>query len=127
MDASDAITWAENPELRLVLSTAPADGAEALAQDLVEAGVAACVNLVPGVRSVYRWKGQVANDPETLLLIKTTAEVLPALRDRLRERHTYEVPEIVALAAVGAAAEYAAWVVDSTASAGDSGSDETED
>lgn len=99
-----------DPDLRVVLSTAPPDAAEALATALVEDGVAACVNLIPGVRSIYRWKGAVSNDPETLLLIKTPTRALPRLQAALRDRHTYEVPEIVALGVVAAADDYAAWV-----------------
>ena len=126
MDASDPTNWTGNPPLRVVLSTAPPDGAQALATALVEAGAAACVNLIPGVRSIYRWQGAISNDPETLLLIKTTTDALPALRGVLRAHHSYEVPEIVALGAIGAAADYAAWVEDSTGAAGENPTAESE-
>lgn len=82
---------------RLVISTAPPDVAPGLARALVEEGLAACVNVVPGVRSVYAWKGAVCDDGESLLLIKTTAARAGRLAERLRELHPYEVPEAISL------------------------------
>ena len=112
MSKDTPATWAKDPAVRLVLSTAPADQAQDLATDLVQAQAAACVNLIPGVRSIYRWQGSLANEPETLLLIKTTEAALPALYNRLTSAHTYEVPEVVAWALAGASAPYAAWVAE---------------
>ena len=117
--------WTEDPQLRVVLSTAPPDQAQPLALALVESGAAACVNLVPGIRSIYRWKGAIANDPETLLVIKTRTDALDALRTALAEHHSYEVPEIVGLGVTGAAQNYADWVAASVESAGESDSDPT--
>ena len=82
---------------RLMLSTAPADAARALARALVEEGLAACVSVVDGARSVYSWKGAVCDDAESLLLIKTTAANAAGLAARLTELHPYEVPELVSL------------------------------
>ncbi|MAG58068.1 MAG: divalent-cation tolerance protein CutA [Planctomycetes bacterium] len=98
--------------VRVVLCTAPAEGevARDLSHALVQAGLAACVNRVPGAHSVYRWEGKVCDDAETLLIIKTTADRLPALIDRLTELHPYEVPEIIAIPVTGGAARYLEWV-----------------
>lgn len=96
--------------MRLVLVTAPPGEAHALARRLVEDGVAACVNVVPGLRSVYRWQGALRDDPESLLLVKTSPDGLPALLEALHEQHPYEVPEALVLAPESGAAPYLAWL-----------------
>ena len=98
--------------VRLVLATAPPDVAEDLARSLVEERLAACVNLVPGLRSLFWWQGAVANDPETLLVAKTTKTGVDALARYLKGRHPYEVPEIVVLDPASTEAAYAAWVAE---------------
>ncbi len=95
---------------RLVLSTAPAGEAEQLAERLVEERLAACVNLVPGVRSIYRWREGVHNDPETILVVKTDAARLEALGRRLEALHSYDVPEFLVVAPEGGSAAYLAWL-----------------
>jgi periplasmic divalent cation tolerance protein len=77
---------------------------------LVEARLAACVNLLPGIRSVYRWKGEIEYSDEVLLLIKTTQQGFPALCERIKEMHPYETPEIVAVPIVDGLADYLAWI-----------------
>ncbi len=98
----------------VVLCNCPAadDTARTLARSLVEQRLAACVNLLPGVRSVYSWEGKLCEDDEITLLIKTSAERLPALRAAIVDQHPYDLPEIVALPVdVGASLEgYVAWV-----------------
>ncbi len=96
--------------LRVVLVTVPPRRARALARALVERRVAACANLVPGVRSVYRWKGAVEEARETLLVLKTTAARVAALEAAVRELHPYSVPEVVSLPVDHALAAYAGWV-----------------
>ena len=97
--------------LRVVLLTAPdAATAERLARALVEERLAACVNLVPGVRSVYRWQGQVEDASEVLLVVKTRADRGAALALRVRELHPYALPEVLELAVSGGGAEYLDWV-----------------
>lgn len=83
--------------MRVILCNCPPDAAETLARTVVEAGLAACVNLVPGVKSIYRWQGDVVEDGETTLVIKAAAADVPALRKALVDRHPYEVPEFVVL------------------------------
>jgi periplasmic divalent cation tolerance protein len=77
--------------------TCPADAAEGLAEALVNEGVAACVNILPQVRSIYRWNGAVCHDDEALLLIKHRADRFEALRAAVLARHPYELPEIIAV------------------------------
>ena len=82
----------------IVLTTVGADfDAAAFAAQLVSEAVAACVNIIPQVRSIYRWQGKVEDDREQLLIIKTTDDALDALRDAVFARHPYEVPEFVVL------------------------------
>lgn len=83
--------------MRVVLCNCPPEAAADIARALVDKRLAACVNLIPGVRSIYRWKGEICDDGETTLLIKTTATDLAPLRTALIELHPYEVPEILAL------------------------------
>ena len=77
---------------------------------LVERQLAACVNLVPAVESIYRWQGTVETTAETLAIFKTTSSAFPAFEKTLAELHPYEVPEIVALEPAQVAAPYRAWV-----------------
>jgi periplasmic divalent cation tolerance protein len=100
----------------LCLSTGPdADTAERIARVLVEERLAACVNRVPGIRSTYRWQGEVHEDTEVLLLIKTTHERFDTLRTRLIELHPYEVPELIALDIATGLPVYLDWLVKETA------------
>ena len=101
--------------IRVVLMTAPPRRARSLARSLVERRVAACVNLVPGVRSVYRWKGRIEEARETLLVAKTSAARLPALLAAVAELHPCEVPEAIALRVDGGLPDYLAWVRRETA------------
>ena len=94
----------------LVLCTCPPEAAERLASALVEEQLAACVNVLPGIQSVYRWQGALERSAETLLLAKTTAERYPALETRLRELHPYDLPEIIALPVERGLPGYLAWV-----------------
>ena len=98
----------------LAFSTvATPEDAERIATALVERGLAACVNIVPGVVSVYRWKGAVNRDLERLLVIKTRGERFEALRAALVALHPYEVPELVALPIEGGHPPYLAWLDES--------------
>lgn len=99
----------------VVLCTAPdAIAAEKVARALLEARVAACVNVVPGVRSLYWWKGAVQDDTELLLVIKTRARMLELLEETIRANHPYEVPEILALPVRAGAASYLDWLLAET-------------
>jgi periplasmic divalent cation tolerance protein len=97
--------------MKVILSTCPPAEAARLARLLVEAG-AACVNVVPGLTSVYVWEGAVHEDVETLLVVKAASEKVPALFDALRAAHPYALPEWVVLDVddVLTSADYRAWV-----------------
>jgi periplasmic divalent cation tolerance protein len=96
---------------RIVLSTAgSAEEASKIARQLVERRLAACVNIVPQIESIYRWQGQVESAQEWLLLIKTDAEQFPAIREAIRELNSYELPECVVLKIDDGEAEYLAWL-----------------
>lgn len=94
----------------VVLVTVPPERAHEMARVLVSERLAGCVNILPGLQSVYRWQGEVAEDPETLLLIKTTGEHYPALETRVKSLHPYEVPEIIALPFDRALPEFQSWL-----------------
>ena len=95
----------------LALCTCPDQAtAEALAGSLVEQGLAACVNIVPGVLSVYRWQGSLVRDSEVLLLIKTTAQRLTELTAQIERQHPYDVPEVIAHPIVAGLDNYLEWV-----------------
>ena len=97
----------------VVFSTFPdPDKASQVARTLVSENLAACVNLVGPVRSIYRWEGEISDDSETLAVIKTTREQFEAMRARLVELHPYDVPEVIALPIEAGHAPYLAWVAD---------------
>ena len=101
----------------LCLCTAPdLATARALADALVGERLAACVNLLPGLESVYRWQGQVERGEEVLLLIKTTRTCLPALQARIVALHPYELPEVLAVESAGGLPAYLDWIASETRS-----------
>lgn len=100
--------------VRVIFSTVDSpEAAGKLASALVDEGLAACVNVVQGIRSHYRWQGRACCDEEMLLIIKTTADRAAAARVRLAELHPYDVPEIVELPVVGGHPPYLRWIEES--------------
>jgi periplasmic divalent cation tolerance protein len=98
-------------DIAVVLTTVAADErAEQVARQLVEDRLAACVNVYPPMVSVYRWKGSVERDAERQMVIKTTRDRLDALEVRLRELHSYELPEFVVVAVESGSEAYLSWV-----------------
>lgn len=103
--------------VRTVLMTAPdMEVAEGLARTVVEEGLAACANLLPGVVSLYRWEGELQRDDEVLLVLKSTAGALERLRARAVALHPYDVPEFLALPVVDGHEPYLGWVRDGVGS-----------
>lgn len=99
--------------LIVVLTTTPSEAeAESLAKKILEAKLAACVQVLPSMKSFYFWEGKVQSDSEHLLFIKTLAEKFDALEKFIKENHSYDVPEIVALQASKVSQEYSNWVKD---------------
>lgn len=102
--------------VRLALVTAADEAqAAAIARALIEERLAACVNLIPNIRSIYRWREAVEDDREWLLLIKTTAAQYKKLEQRILEMHSYETPEVIELAIVGGSAPYLRWLCETAA------------
>ncbi|XFA72192.1 divalent-cation tolerance protein CutA [Thermosynechococcaceae cyanobacterium Okahandja] len=101
------------PYCVVIVTTATEAEATALAQKLLQARLAACVQIYP-IQSLYRWQGEIHQDQEWQLLIKTQQALFPQVRDRLQEWHSYDVPEIIALPIVAGAAAYLDWLAAET-------------
>ena len=100
---------------RIVLTTAgSAEEARKIARNLVEQRLAACVNIVPEIRSIYRWQGAVEEAGEWLLVIKTTAKNFERIREAIRQLHSYELPEYICLAIEDGSQDYLEWIAEST-------------
>ncbi len=99
----------------VIFITAPnEEEAAKIARSLVEARLAACVNIIKNIRSIYTWQGNVEDDAETLMIVKTQKSLFPALSAKVREIHSYEVPEIIALPIIDGAEDYLKWLKEST-------------
>ena len=97
----------------IVLTTADSDElAAAVSKALVERRAAACVNIIPGIRSLYRWQGKVCDEPERLLLIKSSRDHFEKVCAIIREIHTYDVPEAIAIDIADGDPRYLAWIGD---------------
>jgi periplasmic divalent cation tolerance protein len=94
----------------ILTTTSKGDEATQIATTLVEEGLAACVNIVPGVRSIYRWEGKVHDDVEQLLVVKTTPAGQGAVVERIQQLHSYDCPEAIALPVIGGSRAYLDWV-----------------
>jgi periplasmic divalent cation tolerance protein len=108
----DSLVGAGEPLLAVVMCTAPDDKAEGIARAVLEKRLAACVNILPGVTSLYWWNGGIVREGECLLLVKTRASLVPELTTAIRTVHPHEVPEVIALPiepGLGNSA-YRAWV-----------------
>lgn len=97
-------------ELIVLVTVASREDGERVAEALVGEHLAACVNIVGPIRSIYRWQGEVCRDDEFLLLIKTTQAGFARLESRVKELHTYDVPEVVALPIAAGSAAYLDWL-----------------
>lgn len=96
---------------QIVLTTCPDKAvAERIAQALVEEGLAACVNILPPMQSLYRWKGKIEQASEQLLIIKSSSARFPAIRERIQALHPYELPEIIAVPIADGLPGYLAWL-----------------
>lgn len=104
-----------SPALHVVLMTCPEESAEALLRQLLEERLVGCGNILPAVRSLYWWEGELCADAESLVIMETTSERLPALLTRAPELHPYDVPKVVALDASASARPYVAWLRSVTA------------
>jgi len=108
------VTSTANLDVRIALTTIGSEAdAIALAKTLVDERLAACVNVLPPMISIYRWKGSVEHDKEHQIVIKTTADRLATLEARLRQLHPYELPEFLVVDPAGVGSAYLAWVKES--------------
>jgi len=103
-------------EISIVLVTAgSAEEAAAIGRTLIEERLAACANIVPGIRSIYRWKGKICDEQEFLIIIKTRTSLFEAVQKRVKELHSYEVPEIISFPVARGLPQYLEWVLAETA------------
>ena len=98
----------------VIVTASNEEEAAKIGRALVEERLAACANIVPKIRSIYRWEGKVQDDPEALMLIKTTDKAFDALVSRVKELHSYSVPEIIALPIGAGSSDYLSWIEEST-------------
>ena len=117
MSTREKLSAPHDSEVVLVLTTLGGDAdALTLARTLVEEHLAACVNVLPPMTSVYRWRGRIEEDQERQIVVKTTRKQVDALEQRLRELHPYELPEFLVLATSGGSDAYLGWVLENTRS-----------
>ncbi len=98
----------------VIVTASNEDEAAKIGRSLVDERLAACANIIPKIRSIYRWEGKVCDEPEALMLIKTTEEHFDALVSRVKELHSYSVPEIIALPIGAGSSDYLSWIEAST-------------
>ncbi len=106
---------AKSTEIVVVYVTAPPEKAPELARALIERRLAACVNIIPGVRSIYSWEDDIQDDPEALMMIKTTSAGFALLRAAVVELHPYDVPEVICVPITEAHSPYQDWLVGAVA------------
>jgi len=105
------ISQSQKTEEIVVLITAPReDEAVRIARSLVEARLAACVNIIKDIRSIYSWQGKIEDDSEVLLVVKTRSELFDSLSKKVKELHSYSVPEIIALPIIKGSEDYLKWI-----------------
>ncbi len=102
-------------ELLLVMTSLPdQDAAKALAKRLIDSHLAACVQLQPGVQSIYRWEGRICEEQEVVLVAKTTAQQWSTISSFIKQNHPYDIPEIIAQPITHSHTDYARWVIAET-------------
>lgn len=105
----------QGPDNIVVFVTAPSeDDAAVIARALVEQKLAACVNIVRNIRSIYSWQGKIEDDAEVLMIVKTQTKHFDALSEKVKELHSYDVPEIIALPILKGSDDYLEWIKAST-------------
>ncbi|XP_022773100.1 protein CutA, chloroplastic [Durio zibethinus] len=102
------------PSIVVYVTVPNREAGRKLAESIIKEKLAACVNIVPGLESVYLWEGKINTDPEELLIIKTRQSLLGALTDHVKANHEYDVPEVIALPITGGSPQYLEWLKNST-------------
>eukprot|EP00200_Dunaliella_tertiolecta_P003429 CAMPEP_0202339062 /NCGR_PEP_ID=MMETSP1126-20121109/1089_1 /ASSEMBLY_ACC=CAM_ASM_000457 /TAXON_ID=3047 /ORGANISM="Dunaliella tertiolecta, Strain CCMP1320" /LENGTH=124 /DNA_ID=CAMNT_0048929567 /DNA_START=477 /DNA_END=851 /DNA_ORIENTATION=+ len=115
--AAGAADPASNPGLGVMIAYVTCgnqESANKLSDQLIEANLAACVNIVPGLTSVYKWEGKVEHDQELLLIIKTKESLMPELTEFVKKNHPYDEPEVIGLPVQAGSPSYLSWVLSNT-------------
>ncbi|XP_015934863.1 protein CutA 1, chloroplastic [Arachis duranensis] len=102
------------PSIVVYVTVPNREAGKKLAESIVKEKLAACVNRVPGIESVYQWKGEIQTDAEELLIIKTRQSLLQALTEHVKANHEYDVPEVISLPITGGNLKYLEWIKEST-------------
>jgi periplasmic divalent cation tolerance protein len=97
-----------------LITASKEDEAARIAQDIVASRLAACVNIVKGIRSIYRWRGKIEDEGEVLMIVKTRRDLFGNLKKRVKELHSYSVPEIIAVPVIEGSEEYLNWLKEET-------------
>ncbi len=100
--------------IMVLIPASKEDEAARIARDIVSSRLAACVNIVKGIRSIYRWQGKIEDEDEVLMIVKTRRDLFGELKKRVKELHSYSVPEIIALPIVEGSEEYLKWLQEET-------------
>jgi len=98
----------------VLITTSNEEAAASIGRALVDERLAACANIVPGIRSIYRWEGKVCDEPEALMIVKTTHAHMEAIKSRVQELHSYDVPEVIAIKIEDGLGPYLDWLAGST-------------
>lgn len=101
-------------EVVILITTETQEEARKIAAALIDSNLAACVNIVESVQSLFRWQGKVEDDKECLMIVKSVSRKLDAVTAKVQEVHSYDVPEIIALPIIGGSKEYLQWVHEET-------------
>ena len=107
-----ALHTLEFPPVVVMTTVASREEADLLARTLVEERLSACTTMLPSARSVYRWEGEIHEDEEYLLFIKSRADLFPALDQRIREMHSYQIPEVLQIEVTGISDSYLSWMIE---------------
>ena len=97
----------------VLITTSSASEAQAIGRALIEGRLAACVNIAPGVRSLFWWQGKIEEQEEALMVVKSRSELLPSLIETVKRLHSYTVPEVIALPILAGSPDYLAWIDES--------------
>ncbi|MBI4697727.1 MAG: divalent-cation tolerance protein CutA [Nitrospirae bacterium] len=103
-----------NDEIVVYITASNEDEAAQIAKALVEAKLAACVNIIKNIRSIYRWQGKIEDENEVLMIVKTRKELFSVLSLKVKELHSYSVPEIIALPIIEGSEDYLKWIKEAT-------------
>ena len=99
--------------MRVVLCTTPQEKSEEIAEILLREKLCACINIIPGIKSMYWWEDKIQTDQEDILIIKTKEELIDPLTQKIKEIHPYDIPEVIALKVKGGNKDYIQWVLNS--------------